>query len=195
MTMAKGNCLAVAALSLLCAGPAVQAADPIEGLARTCNNCHGVNGISAGGAMPSIGGQSEAYLKHIMMEWKSGARASATMTRLIKAYSDDDIAALAKYYAGKAWVPQVQAASAEVARKGKEATERCETCHGVTGGQPDDETTPRLNGQQAKYIELELMKYRDDGFTMTHKKMLKNVRKMEDGDVAISAQFYGSQSK
>mgnify|MGYP001765100077 CR=1 FL=1 len=42
--------------------------------------------------MPSIAGLSEAYLKHVMMEWKSGARASANMTRLIKGYTDEEIA-------------------------------------------------------------------------------------------------------
>lgn len=193
--MAKVIHVTLAALGLLCAGSVVQAADPIEGLARTCNNCHGVNGVSAGGSMPSIGGQSEAYLKNIMQEWKSGARASATMSRLIKGYSDEQIAALAKYYAGKPWVPRAQMASADVLAKGKEASDRCETCHGATGGQPDDELTPRLNGQQAKYLELELMKYRDEGFTMVHKKMIKNARKMDEGDVVTTTQFYGSQSK
>lgn len=181
--------LALTALAL----PA-QAAD-IDALARTCNNCHGVNGVSAGGSMPSLGGQSEAYLKNIMLEWKSGARASATMTRLIKGYSDEQIASLAKYFAGKTWTPLAQTASADTIKKGKEATDRCETCHGDTGGKPDDEQTPRLNGQTAKYLELELAKYRDEGFLMTHKKMLKNARKMDEADIGNATQFYASQSK
>ncbi|MBI5330526.1 MAG: hypothetical protein HZB71_07940 [Betaproteobacteria bacterium] len=176
------------------AATSVQAGD-IDGLARTCNNCHGVNGVSAGPSMPSIGGLSEAYLKNIMMEWKSGARASATMTRLIKGYSDDQIADLAKYFGSKTWAPVVQKTSADVLKKGKDVTERCETCHGDTGSKPDDELTPKLNGQWAKYLELELMKYRDDGFKMVHKKMSKNARKMDEADVATSAAFFGAQSK
>jgi cytochrome c553 len=117
------------------------------------------------------------------------------MTRLIKGYTDEEIAALAAYFAKQPWTPQVQAAPADVLAKGKEASDRCETCHGATGGQPDDETTPKLNGQWAKYLELELMKYRDEGFQMTHKKMIKNARKMEEGDVAATAKFFGAQSK
>lgn len=185
--------LAVALSGLVFAGYA-SAAD-IDGLARTCNNCHGINGVSAGGSMPSIGGQSEAYLKNIMTEWKSGARASATMSRLIKGYSDEQIAALAKHYAGKTWTPLAQKASSDALQKGKEATDRCETCHGDTGGKPDDELTPKLNGQSAKYLELELLKYRDDGFLMTHKKMLKNARKVDEADLGNVTQFYASQSK
>ena len=173
----------------------VQAADSIDALARTCNNCHGVNGVSAGGAMPSIGGQSAAYLKQIMLQWKSNERLAATMNRLIKGYSDEQIGALAKYFAAKPWTPIAQKASADVLAKGKDATDRCETCHGATGNKPDDELTPLLNGQSAMYLHLELDKYRDEAFQMTHKKMIKNARKMEEGDVGIAAKFFGSQSK
>lgn len=179
----------------LCAASTVLASSNIEGLARTCNNCHGTGGVSAGQSMPSIAGLSEAYLKNVMMEWKTGARASANMTRLIAGFTDAEIAGLAAYYSKLPWTPVVQTASADVLKKGKAATENCETCHGATGGQPDDKETPMLSGQWAKYMELELMKYRDEGFKMTHKKMIRNVRKMEEGDVAAAAKFYGAQSK
>ncbi len=187
-TLAMMVCLGLSTLPAL-------AADSIDALARTCNNCHGVNGVSAGGAMPSIGGQSAAYLKQVMMQWKTGERAAATMNRLIKGYSDDQIAELATYFAAKPWTPIPQKASAEVMAKGKEVTDKCSSCHGDTGGQPDDELTPRLNGQSAMFMHLELDKYRDAGFKMTHKKMIKSATKMEEADVGIAAQYFGSQSK
>lgn len=192
--MKKAVMYALTAASLCAAHPAL-AVDNVQGLAMTCNNCHGTGGVSVGLSMPSIAGLSESYLKNIMMEWKTGARASANMTRLIKGYTDDEIAALAQYYSKLPWKPAVQSASADILAKGKEATERCETCHGATGGQPDDADTPMLAGQWAKYMELELLKYRDEGFLMTHKKMIRNARKMEEGDVATAAKFYGAQSK
>lgn len=186
----------IVVLGLLASGAlAAQAADPIEALARTCNNCHGVNGVSAGPSMPSIGGLSEAYLKNVMLQWKTGERQAATMNRLIKGFSDEQIAGLAKYFAAKPWVPVAQHTNASLVAKGKEATDRCETCHGATGGQPDDENTPKLNGQWAKYLELELAKYRDEGFKMNHAKMIKNARKMESAEVEIAAQFFASQKK
>lgn len=190
----RNKLLMVLAALGLAATPAL-AADPIEGLARTCDNCHGTGGVSVGYSMPSIAGLSETYLKNILMEWKSGARASANMTRLISGYTDAEIAALAAYYAKLPWTPRVQPVAADLIAKGKEVTERCETCHGVTGGQPDDKETPRLNGQWAKYLELEMLKYRDPGFQMTHKKMIRNAQKMEQGDVATAAKYYGAQSK
>ena len=184
----------MAAAGLALAGSAL-AVDNIEGLARTCNNCHGTGGVSAGASMPSIAGLSETYLKNIMMEWKSGARASANTTRLISGYTDDEIAGLAKHFSQQKWTPVVQKASADVLKKGKEATDNCSNCHGATGGEPDDAETPKLNGQWAKYLELELMKYRDDAFQMTHKKMMKNAKKMDAADVKTAAEFYGAQSK
>jgi sulfide dehydrogenase cytochrome subunit len=187
-TLALLACLGLSTLPAL-------AADPIEALARTCNNCHGVNGVSAGPSMPSIGGQSEAYLKQVMMQWKSGERASATMTRLIKGYSDEQIAGLAKYFAAKPWVPVAQKVSANALKTGKEVTERCETCHGETGSKPDDELTPKMHGQWAQYLELELMKYRDDGFQMAHKKMKNTARKLDEAGVATAAQYYAGQNK
>jgi len=30
---------------------------------------------------------------------------------------------------------------------------------------------------------------------MTHKKMIKNAKKMDAGDVSVAAEFYGAQSK
>jgi len=193
--MVKKACMALAVLCLALPWALVEASDNMEGLARTCFNCHGTGGVSAGQSMPSIAGLSESYLKNIMLEWKSGARASANMTRLIKGYTDEEIAGLAAYFAKQPWTPVPQAAAKGVLAKGKAATDRCETCHGATGGQPDEDDIPKLNGQWAKYLELELDKYRSEAFQMTHKKMIKNARKMEEGDVSTAAQYYGAQSK
>ncbi|MEW6676787.1 MAG: c-type cytochrome [Pseudomonadota bacterium] len=192
--MRKAVTYLIAAASLSAANY-TQAVDNVPGLAMTCNNCHGTGGTSVGLSMPSIAGLSESYLKNIMMEWKTGARASANMTRLIKGYTDEEIAALAAYYSKLPWKPQPQSVGADLLAKGKEVTERCETCHGATGGQPDDADTPMLAGQWPKYLELELMKYRDEGFQMTHKKMTRNARKLEAADVEVAARFFGAQSK
>ena len=192
--MKKAVMYVITAASLSAASSAF-AVDNIQGLAMTCNNCHGTGGVSVGLSMPSIAGLSETYLKNILMEWKSGARSSANMTRLISGYTDEEIAGLAAYYSKLPWKPQVQTASADVLKKGKEATERCETCHGDTGGKPDGAEVPMLAGQWSKYLELELMKYRDEGFLMSHKKMTRNARKLEEADVGNVTKFFGAQSK
>lgn len=170
-------------------------AGPTEDLARTCNACHGVNGVSVGPSMPSIGGLPEAYLKNVMTQWKSDERYSATMGRHFKGYTEAELAALATYFAKLPYVPVVQPADAKIIAKGKEATERCETCHGATGGEPDDAETPKINGQWAQYMELEMMKYRTDSVKMPHRKMRGNAKKLADDDVAAAAQYYAAQPK
>jgi len=173
-----------------------QAQDKTAALAATCNNCHGVNGVSVGPSMPSIGGLPEAYLRTVMLQWKSGERYSATMGRLIKGYSDQQIADLAKHYAAKPWVPIAQPVAANVLAQGKAASERCATCHGETGSKPDDPAeTPQIHGQWAKYMELEMMKYRDSSVAMPHRRMRGNTQRLNEEDVAAVAQYYAAQQK
>lgn len=187
--MHKGIMSALAAVGLTAASVCMAA--NIEGLARTCNNCHGLNGVSAGGAMPSIGGQPEAYLKNIMMEWKTGKRASANMTRLISGYTDEEIAGLAAYFSKLPWTPVAQKVDSKLAAKGKEVTKSCAGCHGPTG-KAAMPTAPNLNGQSAKYIELELHKYADDSFTMPA--MMRSFAKsLSPEDMAAAAAYYASQ--
>jgi sulfide dehydrogenase cytochrome subunit len=174
---------------------AAYAADPIEGLARTCNNCHG-DGSSAGGSMPSIGGQPETYLKNILKQWKSGERYSATMGRLIKGYSDEELAALAHYFSQQTWTPVAQNLDADLVKKGKgKAVALCAGCHGDKGSEPADDETPKLNGQMAQYMEMELMKYRDESVTMPHKMMRKVAMKLKEEDIAAVAEYFASQTK
>ena len=165
-----------------------------EALANTCNNCHGVNGVSAGPSMPSIGGQPESYLKTIMLEWKTGVRYSATMGRLIKGYSDEQISELAAYFSKKPWVPAAQQTDAKLVALGKKVTMRCAACHGETGSINDGET-PNLNGQWAQYLELEALKYRDDAVAMPNRQMRNAAKKLSDEEVKAVAAFYASQKK
>jgi sulfide dehydrogenase cytochrome subunit len=190
----RNNLLMALAVAGFVAAPAF-AGSPTEDLAGTCNACHGLNGVSVGPSMPSIGGLPEIYLKNVMLQWKNGERYSATMGRHFKGYSDEEISNLATYYSKLPWVPVVQSADAKVVAQGKEASERCETCHGATGSEPDDNETPKINGQWAKYMHLELLKYRTDAVKMPHRKMRGNTKKLSDADVEAVAKFYAAQPK
>lgn len=169
-----------------------QAAEGIEALANTCNNCHGVNGASAGPTMPSIGGLPEPYLTNIMLEWKSGTRFSATMGRLIKGYTDVQIADLAAYFSKKPWVPVTQKTDPKAVALAAEATKRCGTCHGDTG-RSEDPDTPHLNGQWSHYMQLELLKYRDDAVGMPNRKMVNAAKKLSEEEIKAVSEFYASQ--
>jgi len=80
--------------------PAVLSNSNASMIAGTCAGCHGYEGKSVGAA-PSIAGLDAAYIESAMHAFKKGERPATIMNRIAKAYSDDDIKAMASYFAGK----------------------------------------------------------------------------------------------
>lgn len=69
-------------------------------LAGNCANCHGTLGTSQG-AMPSLAGRDAAYLSEQMRQFRDGKRAATIMHQIAKGYSDEQIAAIAAYFAAQ----------------------------------------------------------------------------------------------
>ncbi|MCC6948297.1 MAG: c-type cytochrome [Bradyrhizobiaceae bacterium] len=92
---------------------AAQSAADVAVLAGPCANCHGPDGRSPG-PIASIAGQAEAALLEKLKAFKSETPPAGTtiMNRHAKGYSDEQLAALAKYYS------QISA-TAPAAAKGK----------------------------------------------------------------------------
>ena len=67
-------------------------------LAATCANCHGTGGISVGD-VPSLAGKPREETARMMQEFKSGARPGTIMNQLAKGYTDEQIEALAGWFA------------------------------------------------------------------------------------------------
>ena len=82
---------------------AIQAAEPaahrptVERMAHACAGCHGTFGHSIA-PTPSIAGKPEEAFINAMHDFKSGQRVSSIMNRIARAYTDDDIAALAQFF-------------------------------------------------------------------------------------------------
>lgn len=75
---------------------AMAAADKAKTL---CAGCHGPNGISTNPIWPNLAGQKDQYLAKTMRDYKSGQRNDPNMNALAQTLSDEEIAALATYYA------------------------------------------------------------------------------------------------
>jgi cytochrome c553 len=83
---------------------------------QACINCHGPGGAGEAPAYPYLAGQHATYLTAAMIEWKSGVRKtdpSGQMPAIASRLSDQDVAALAAYYA--ALPPQAPALRTNVA--------------------------------------------------------------------------------
>jgi cytochrome c553 len=71
-----------------------------------CIGCHGIPGYQASFPrvyhVPKIGGQSEKYLEAALHAYKKGDRDHPTMRAIAATLSDEQINALAAYYAARA---------------------------------------------------------------------------------------------
>jgi cytochrome subunit of sulfide dehydrogenase len=69
-----------------------------EALADACTSCHGVGGRSHG-YIPSLDKISRAEFVQAMKDFRAQKRSSTIMDRIVRAYSEDEVALLADYFA------------------------------------------------------------------------------------------------
>jgi len=74
---------------------------PINGamLGNTCAGCHGTFGAAESTKIPPLAGAVEAQFIATMLAYRDGSRVGTIMNRVARAYSDDEIAAMAAYFA------------------------------------------------------------------------------------------------
>lgn len=161
-------------------------------LANTCAGCHGTLGASAGEVMPTIGGMDQEYLAGVLRDYKTDRRPSTIMGRIMRGYSDQEISAIASFYAEQDWVSTDRVAVASDLGGAPELHERyCESCH-KDGGREQDATSPRMAGQWAGYLEYAMLACRD-GERCHPRKMKTRVTDLTDAEIAELARFYESQ--
>lgn len=88
------------ALLAAAAAPHATLADEVvaRSLAATCTGCHGSNGVSAGG-IPSIAGLEQSRIVTLMKEFREGKREATLMHQHAKGYTDEQIDAIAGWFA------------------------------------------------------------------------------------------------
>jgi sulfide dehydrogenase cytochrome subunit len=68
--------------------------------AAACANCHGTNGQAQPG-MVSLAGVNKDEIVKKMLDFKAGRQPATIMHQLAKGYSDDQIQAIAAYFAAQ----------------------------------------------------------------------------------------------
>jgi cytochrome c553 len=148
-----------------------------DGLVRpartTCARCHGLDGLGRGiPAFPRLAGQPEEYLAASLTAFASAKRASGTMEAIAAALSAADLRALANHFSSlpaaghrERATPANAGALARgeaIALKGipSQDVPSCQDCHGP-GAAPRNPGYPRLAGQYADYLVLQLELFRD----------------------------------
>lgn len=98
----------VATLPLLAAAQDKKAGVPApaaDAPVSMCIGCHSIPGYQASFPqvyrVPKIGGQSSQYLESALKDYRQGNRAHPTMTGIAKGLTDQQISAVAAYYAAR----------------------------------------------------------------------------------------------
>lgn len=172
-------------------------AEPNRGtvLANTCVGCHGIDGISAGPAIPSIAGLSKDYFVEAMNQYASGERPSTIMGRLAKGYNADDIDAMADYFANLKYVQVQQPHDQKLAAIGKTLHKQsCSKCHDA-GGTVADDDAGFLSGQIKPYLQYSFADF-SSGERVAPKRMQKAMQELHSahGDKGFEAliEYYAS---
>jgi cytochrome subunit of sulfide dehydrogenase len=96
--------IAAAVLMAACAAFAQPTAATLNtrALAATCANCHGTDGRAlAGDAMVALAGLPQATIVEQMQAFRDGKRQATVMHQIVKGYSDEQIQAIAAYFAAQ----------------------------------------------------------------------------------------------
>jgi cytochrome c553 len=183
----------VVSVEALAEDPSTRTAEQIVN--TVCAACHAPDGNSAISLNPKLAGQHPEYLQKQLTEFKSGKRANAVMTAMAAGLSDEEMKALADYFAakrlnlGQAKTNGAGSLGEKMYRAGNAAnnTPACAACHGPTGaGLPIQ--FPRLGGQHADYTLAQLKAFRT-GERANAPMMMAITAKMTDAEMAAVADY------
>lgn len=166
---------------------ATQAPDPRHGKAvsYTCLGCHGIEGYKNAYPMysvPELRGQNADYLVIALHGYRDGDRSHITMHSQTESLSEQDMADVAAYLAGKPL-----AASGKPTGAVPQAAQLCVSCHGQDGVAIAP-IYPSLAGQHEDYIVRALNEYRHGG--RKNPVMKGFAANLKDEDIAQIAAYF-----
>ena len=179
--------------------------DPAKGkniASQVCAACHAADGNSAAAANPKLAGQGYDYLHKQLVNFqaqggKKAERDNAVMAGMTANLSAADMKDIAAYYASQKLKPamardkELAALGQKIYRGGNAASgvAACAGCHGPTGmGIPSQ--YPRISGQFAEYVELQLKAFRAGTRANDPNGMMRGVAvRMSDREIQAVAEY------
>jgi cytochrome c553 len=159
-----------------------------KAISYTCLGCHGIEGYKNAYPMysvPKLEGQHPEYLAAALQEYRSGDRAHLTMHAQASTLSDQDIADIAAYFAGKPLVSKGKPASAP-----PPAATLCVSCHGQDGVSIAP-AYPSLAGQHEDYLSRAIDEYRKGG--RKNPIMKGFAATLKDEDIDVIAKYFSRE--
>ena len=162
-------------------------------LALRCTMCHGARGLSKADT-PNLAGQYPIAIYKQLMDFKSGARASAVMGPLVSDLSDADMRDLAAYYAylpreaqpASGAPPQIVTSGAPV-----RGIAPCGSCHGALEVKVG---AAWLGGQPSDYLRAQLKAFSSGARRNDIGEQMRNVaRAMTEEEIDAASRFYANR--
>jgi len=176
------------------AQPAAPAAESLKGdphrgklISYTCLGCHGIEDYKNAYPMysvPKLEGQNPEYLAAALHGYREGDRSHITMHDQASTLSDQDIADIAAYFAGKPLTPGGKAHGTV-----PQAAQLCVSCHGQDGVAVAV-IYPSLAGQHQDYLVRALEEYRNGG--RKNPVMKGFAGNLKDHDIAEIARYFST---
>lgn len=166
-----------------------------------CAACHGMDGNAAiNKAWPKLAGQNVVYFIKSLKAFRSGkneGRYSAVMRSLVAPLSEKEMLAIANYYAalpGDVDVAEIKLLPlGRRLYRGGDATKKipaCLACHGPAGLGNTTAGFPRLSGQHAVYLRMQLQAFRSGKrIDKQHYMMSTIAKRMNDAEINAVASY------
>lgn len=191
--------LSMATVGLILATP-VHAADPQhikEIITGTCSLCHGLEGESSSPIFPRLAAQHPNYVVKQLKDFRDGRR-KGSMNAMAADLKDDEIVALAAYFAAKPSraspprEPEFAAVGKYIYGSGNRysGVPACASCHGPKAYGTED--LPRLAGQGAQYLEVQLKEFNQRARTNDNAVMHTIASKLTELETAAVARYISS---
>jgi cytochrome subunit of sulfide dehydrogenase len=201
-----GRCVlaALAVLVLTVGGLARGHASEPPPQLELCAACHGAQAPSPFPNVPTIQGMPVAVLDNALYDFRATIRPcrkpdcgpdrncpQIDFCGLVAGLSDEDIGALAAWYAAQPFAPVSQAWDAELASAGRLLHEaQCESCHAGGGATPVDQAG-LLRGQPKGYLRIALEDFRQER-RVAVAEMDALIRALTDEQLDALVEFYAS---
>lgn len=171
--------------------------------AAPCMACHGPDGGGMQGtANPRLAGLNAAYIQRQLDDFANGTRTSPIMQPNAKALSEDERAALAKYYSTMPIPAHFATPSAKPDTAGETLATRgdwqrgmpgCVQCHGPNGVGVGANFPP-LAGQPAAYIEAQLRDWQQGTRRNDPLQLMQHIAKpLTAQEIAAVAEWFAAQ--
>ncbi|MCW8943572.1 MAG: cytochrome c4 [Sedimenticola sp.] len=174
-------------------------ADPVTERAKEivngkCHLCHGKDGESSSAIYPRLAGQHAEYIAKQLSDFKAGRR-KGTMNEMAADLTEEEMAALGKYFAEKP--PQshrvrdkeFEAVGYYLYHKGNSysGVAACKSCHGEEG--KGTQNLPRLAGQHKRYLISQLQDFNKRNRTNDNAVMHSIASKLTEFEIQALANY------